>query len=238
MESGNTIAMLHGALYAEPISDAVYPYGMLDPWLRRTYPLKHLKKWLHWLWADYRVFRDARAVLFATEQEMQLASQRSPLYRANAHMVRHGTSVSIGDSTSQREMFLSRYPGLRGKRLLLFFSRIHPKKGLDLLIEAFSPVSTCEPSLNLVIAGPDEVRLTISLQQCATALSIANCITWPGVLTGDLRRSAFRCSELFCLPSNQENSGLTLAACNRTPTRPRLLIKIIQPRSTSLAPSP
>ncbi len=230
--------MLHGALYAEPISHAVYPHGMLDLWLWRTYPLKHLKKWLHWLWADYRVFRDARAVLFATEQEMQLASRSSPLYRANAHMVRHGTSVPIGDSTSQRDMFPSRYPGLRGKRLLLFFSRIHPKKGLDLLIEAFSPVSPCEPSLNLVIASPDQVRLTISLQQCATALSIADCITWPGVLTGDLRRSAFRCAELFCLPSNQENSGLTLAACNRTPTGPRLRIQIIRSSGTILVPSP
>ena len=230
--------MLHGALYSEPISDAIYPYGILDPWLRGTYPLKHLKKWLHCLWAVYRVFRDARAVLFATEQEMQLASQSSSLYRANAHMVRHGTSVPIGDSTSQRDMFLSRYPDLRGKRLLLFFSRIHPKKGLDLLIEAFSPVPPCEASLNLVIAGPDEVRLTISLQQCATALSIADCITWPGMLTGDLRWSAFRCAELFCLPSHQENSGLTLAACNRTPTGPRLRIPIIRSSGTSLVPSP
>lgn len=36
---------------------AVYPHRMLDPWFRRTYPLKHLKKWLYWLWADYRAPR-------------------------------------------------------------------------------------------------------------------------------------------------------------------------------------
>jgi len=72
MESGNTIPMLHGTLYAEPISDAVYPHGMLDPWFRRTYPLKHLKKWLYWPWADNRVLCDAKAVLFTAVQEMQL----------------------------------------------------------------------------------------------------------------------------------------------------------------------
>ena len=39
----------------------VFPHGMLDPWFKRAYPLKHLKKWLYWPWADYRVLRDARA---------------------------------------------------------------------------------------------------------------------------------------------------------------------------------
>jgi hypothetical protein len=37
----------------------VFPHGMLDPWFKRTFPLKHLKKWLCWPWADYRVLRDA-----------------------------------------------------------------------------------------------------------------------------------------------------------------------------------
>ncbi|HYR43261.1 MAG TPA: glycosyltransferase, partial [Terriglobia bacterium] len=37
----------------------VFPHGMLDPWFRRTYPLKHLKKMLYWPWAEYRVLRDA-----------------------------------------------------------------------------------------------------------------------------------------------------------------------------------
>ncbi len=37
----------------------VYTHGMLDPWFKRTFPLKHLKKWLYWPWAEYRVLRDA-----------------------------------------------------------------------------------------------------------------------------------------------------------------------------------
>jgi hypothetical protein len=42
----------------------VFTHGMLDPWFKRAYPLKHLKKWLYWPWADYRLLRDAQAVLF------------------------------------------------------------------------------------------------------------------------------------------------------------------------------
>ena len=44
----------------------VFPHGMLDPWFKRTYPIKHLKKWLYWPWAEYRILRDAAAVIFTS----------------------------------------------------------------------------------------------------------------------------------------------------------------------------
>src|SRR5438105_2090491 len=47
----------------------VFPHGMLDPWFKETFPLKHLKKWLYWPWADYRVLSDAAAVIFTSEEE-------------------------------------------------------------------------------------------------------------------------------------------------------------------------
>ena len=60
----------------------VFPHGMLDPWFKRTFPLKHLKKWLYWPWADYRVLRDARAVIFTSEEERREARKSFWLYRA------------------------------------------------------------------------------------------------------------------------------------------------------------
>ena len=53
----------------------VFPHGMLDPWFKRTYPLKHLKKWLYWPWAEYRILRDAAAVIFTSEQERDEARE-------------------------------------------------------------------------------------------------------------------------------------------------------------------
>ena len=47
------------ALHATATPYVVFTHGMLDPWFKREYPLKHLKKWLYWPWADYRVLRDA-----------------------------------------------------------------------------------------------------------------------------------------------------------------------------------
>ena len=128
----------------------VFTHGMLDPWFKHTYPLKHLKKWLYWPWAEYRVLRDARAVIFTCEEERQLARQSFWLYRANEVVTSYGTSSppSNGDELAQR--FLDRHPHLHGKRIVLFLSRIHEKKGCDLLLDAFAQVATVDDRLHLL----------------------------------------------------------------------------------------
>ena len=199
------------ALHGTGIPYFVYPHGMLDPWFKRTYPLKHLKKWAYWPWGDYRVLRDARAVLFTCEQERLLARQSFWLYQARERVVGFGTSAPPGDAEGQRRLFLNAYPQLQGKRLLLFLSRLHPKKGVDLLIEAFSAVAASDSRLHLVIAGPDQVGWQAALQRRAAELGIAHRLTWPGMLSGDLKWGAFRSAELFCLPSHQENFGIVVA---------------------------
>lgn len=199
------------ALRGSGIPYFVYTHGMLDPWFKNTYPLKHLKKWAYWPWADYRVLRDAAAVLFTTEQERLLARQSFWLYQAKEKVVGYGTSAPPSGAIGQREAFFDRFPHLRGQRIFLFLSRIHPKKGVDLLIEAFAAVAASDPLLQLMIAGPDQVGWQAALQQRATDLGIADRITWPGMLSGELKWGAFRCSELFCLPSHQENFGIVVA---------------------------
>ena len=111
----------------------------------------------------------------------------------------------------------------------MFLSRIHPKKGVDLLIEAFAAVAANDSRLQLVIAGPDQVGWQAALQQRAADLGIGNRITWTGMLSGDLKWGAFRCADLFCLPSHQENFGIVVAealACG-------LPVAIAEPVNTS-----
>jgi glycosyltransferase involved in cell wall biosynthesis len=124
------------ALHGTNIPNVVYSYGLLDPWFKRAYPLKHLKKWVYWPWANFRVLRDPKAVLFSTEHERLLARQSFWLYRANEAVVGYGTSAPV-DALRQRQAFLQRFPHLHGQRILMFLSRIHPKKGVVLLIEAW-----------------------------------------------------------------------------------------------------
>ena len=189
----------------------VFTHGMLDPWFKQTYPLKHLKKWLYWPWADYRLLRDAKAVFFTCEEERVLARQSFWLYRCNEKVVGYGTAVPAGDADSQREAFFGAFPDLRNKKLLLFISRIHPKKGCDLLIEAFSRVAGQDASLHLVMAGPDQTGWKQQLVAQSERLGVADRITWTGMLSGNIKWGAYRAADVFVLPSHQENFGIVVA---------------------------
>ena len=85
------------ALHRSSTPYVVYPHGMLDPFFKRRYPLKHVKKWLYWPWGEYRVLRDAAAVLFTCEEERVLARQSFWLYKANEKVVAFGTAYPTGD---------------------------------------------------------------------------------------------------------------------------------------------
>jgi glycosyltransferase involved in cell wall biosynthesis len=184
---------------------------MLDPWFARTYPLKHLKKWLYWPWAEYRILRDASLVLFTTQEEMTLARQSFWLYKAREKLVGYGISGRASGSTSQQNEFFKAFPALRNKRNILFLSRIHPKKGCDLLINAFIKVSSSDPDLNLIIAGPDQVGWQEKLSKIAQNAGVGDRVIFTGILSGALKWGAFDASEVFILPSHQENFGIVLA---------------------------
>ena len=189
----------------------VFVHGALNPWFRYEYPLKHMKKWLYWPWAEYRVIRDARAVLFTNQEECVLARRSFGLYRATEAVVDYGIQDPAGDPDAERRAFFEAYPALVGKRLLLFMGRLHRVKGLDLLIEAFAQVGERDPRLQLVIAGPDQEGLRASLGARSRTLGMAARITWTGMLTGDVRWGAYRAAEAFCLPSHSENFGIVVA---------------------------
>jgi glycosyltransferase involved in cell wall biosynthesis len=206
----HTVAVRQAAL-RHNVPYVVYTHGMLDPYFKQAHPLKHLKKWLFWPWADYRVLRDAKAVLFTTEEERRLARQSFWLYAANEVVVNLGTARPSGNIEVQQEAFYSLYPGLRGKKIALFLGRIHQKKGCDLAIQAFAKVFSGKPDWFLVMAGPDQVGWRAPLEQMARTLGMDQQIVWTGMLRGDEKWGAIRSAEFFFLPSHQENFGVVVA---------------------------
>jgi glycosyltransferase involved in cell wall biosynthesis len=193
----------------------VFPHGMLDPWFKKRYPLKHLKKWLYWRWAEYRVLRDAAAVLFTCEEERIQARQSFSPYRCNEVVVNFGTASPLGDADSQRSLFLERFPKLRGRRILLFLGRIHEKKGCLELIEAFQRAlreqTELTGDLHLIMAGPADSEYARHVKSIAEQRELSGRITWTGMLSGDLKWGAFRAADAFVLPSYQENFGIAVA---------------------------
>ncbi len=189
----------------------VFTHGMLDPWFKRHYPLKHLKKMLYWPWAEYRVLRDAEAVLFTSEEERLLARQSFMPYRAREQVVAYGTAAPPPTDARLRSKFLEHHPELQDRHIILFLSRIHEKKGCDMLIEAFAEVAGIDAQSHLVIAGPDQTRWVPHLQELANKLGVADRITWLGMVRGDEKWGAFYSAEVFVLPSHQENFGIAVA---------------------------
>ncbi len=188
----------------------VFTHGMLGPWFNKAYPRKAFLKSLFWRLFEHRVLRDARGVLFTCEEEKILASRSFDPYVAREFVVGYGTSDVTGDPAAQLNSFFEKTPSARGRRSILFLSRIHEVKGVDLLIDAFAGLANQYPEFDLVIAGPDQVGLVAPLRKRAENLGIGQRIHWPGMLTGDAKWGAFRAAEFFVLPSHHESFGMVI----------------------------
>jgi len=204
--------------FADKLPYVVFPHGMLDPYFKRASRLKHMKKWVYWLAAQYWILQGAHRVLFTAKAEARLAEQSFWLHSWKPIVVPYGASGPTGDAESYRSAFFAHCPAVAGKPYLLYLSRIHPKKGCDLLIDAFAQIAVSAPGLHLVMAGPDQVGWVPELQARAAAAGIADRVHWPGMLRGDLKWGAYFGCEAFVLPSHQENFGIVVAealACGK-----------------------
>lgn len=199
------------SLRAGTIPYFVFPHGMLDPWFKEEYPLKHFKKLVYWAVAQRHILARAEAILYTCEEERRLARLSFPWYPDNDVTVGYGTALPADDAEVQKAAFADAFPHLANRRFLLSLSRIHPKKGHDILIEAFSAVSAEDPGLSLVIAGPDELGWQRSLEQLAAQRGISDRVFWVGMLQGNTKWGALRSAEAFILPSHQENFGIAVA---------------------------
>jgi glycosyltransferase involved in cell wall biosynthesis len=186
----------------------VFPHGMLDPWFKETFPLKHFKKWLYWPWADYRVLRDAAGVIFTSEEERLLARKSFWLYQAREQVSPLGVEVPEPPLPQFHEKFFERYPQLRNARTLLFLGRLHPKKGCDILIDAFAHAT--DNSVSLMLAGPDQIGWQKDLEQQAERLGVKQRVIFAGMLQGEMKHAALAAADAFILPSHQENFGMAV----------------------------
>jgi glycosyltransferase involved in cell wall biosynthesis len=190
----------------------VYPHGMLDPWFKENYPLKHLKKQLYWFWKQSSVMKNASAVCFTTEEEMMSAQKTFWPFGCKQIVTGLGVGDPPAGEVKQKALFKKKFTSIKGKKLLLYMGRIHPKKGLDLLLSSFVKQAKSEHAL--IIAGPinDQCGYT---QKLFRTYNSSRGVQWTGMLEGDLKWGALRSADAMILPSHQENYGMVVAeACS------------------------
>ena len=186
----------------------IFPHGMLDPWFKITYPLKHFKKQIYWWLRQGEILRRANAVCFTTEEESLLA--QGTFWPSRFHSVVTGLGVEdppVKNLQTEQEFFV-KFPLLKNKRILLYLGRFHRKKGVDLLLNAWSPKPNNDEIL--VLAGP-ETKDSHILKLKKIASQNRESIIWTGMLEGDQKWSMLRMADALILPSHQENFGMVVA---------------------------
>jgi glycosyltransferase involved in cell wall biosynthesis len=100
------------------------------------------------------------------------------------------------------------HPQLAGRSIVLFLSRIDPKKNLEALIDAFAASSTLQAGSALVIAGSGAPKYVETLKARAAAAGVDRLLIWLGHVEGAAKAAAFRAASVFALPSFSENLGI------------------------------
>lgn len=191
----------------------VMPHGMLDPYFQKdkSRKLKALRNIIFYKFWESKVINNCNAMLFTCELELQLAkSSFKPYHPLKEINVSYGVKAAPSLNHSITNLLNNQTDlSLPSSPYLLYLSRIHPKKGVDLLISAYTFLSNAFSLPPLVIAGPGlDTSYGQSLQN--QALNYPS-ISFIGMVTGDAKYAAFYGCEAFILPSHQENFGIAVA---------------------------
>ncbi|MEH6836215.1 MULTISPECIES: glycosyltransferase [Falsihalocynthiibacter] len=172
----------------------VTPRGMLDPWARNN---SHLKKRIAAAIFENAHLRGARCLRATAEMEAQ-------------HFRDMGLSnpIAIVPNAMALPELATRTEG--PLRQVLFLSRLHPKKGIDLLLKSWSTLTARFPDWELVIAGIDEGGHEADMKLLAAKLKLER-VRFVGAKHGAEKEMQYRNADLFVLPTHAENFGLVVA---------------------------
>lgn len=170
----------------------IRPLGTLDPWSMKQKPLR---KRLFWSLAGASMLSGAAAVHYTSQAE-KVATE-------DLLGVNHGQVIPLGV-----EVVAGATNGVHRDPYVLVLSRLHPKKGLDVLIEAFIALTRRQEfdRWRLVIAGDGPADHVALLKRKAAAAQ--DRIVFAGWLDGERKQEMLRDASLLALPSHQENFGL------------------------------
>ncbi len=194
----------------------ISPRGTIYP---ETVALKSalIKRIYYWLFARFAL-KNASAIHFTAQDEQDKVGGYLKL-PTPSFVIPNGINTKVVDQPSANARLSAHFSQLENKSYVLFLSRIHPKKGLDLLMEAFAKVTQSFPDLYLVIAGPDNEGYQAVVEEYVQKQGLADRVIFTGMLSGERKWAAYRDAALFVLPSYSENFGMSVVeamAC-RTP---------------------
>lgn len=181
----------------------IRPCGMLDPW---SLDNSRWKKKLYMAWRLRANLDRAAAIHYTTEAERAGAATLN--IPAPSIVEPNGLDLSEFEHLPSRGSFRQHHPAIDGRKMVLFLGRVHPKKGLHLLIPAFARTKSTDAVL--VIVGPSEPEYHATLTRLIAEHRLGDRVLLLDILRGQRRIEAMVDADLFILPSRQENFGIAV----------------------------
>jgi glycosyltransferase involved in cell wall biosynthesis len=181
------------------------PHGSLDPFLRERHKLR---KAVYELLIERRNMEHAAGIHFTAEEERRLALPY--IGKSRSFVVPLGIYPEEYKTLPPRGTFRREFPEVGARRIVLHLGRIHFKKGLDVLVDAFSILASKRDDVHLVLAGPDDNGYGDEIRKRIGDHGLSRRATFTGMLQGDSKLAAFADADVFALPSYTENFGISV----------------------------
>ena len=186
------------------VPSMITAHGMADPWALRQ---KAWKKKVYTAFVEGKNLRRASCLHALARPEIGHLRALAPT--TPICFVPNGVDLAPFDDLPPRAALEADHPELAGKFVLLFFGRIHVKKGLDLLADALAAVSHEHPAIHLLLAGTDDGALAPFRDRCA-ALGLSSRLTWVGHVAAEQARQVWGAADAFVLPSYSEGFSMAV----------------------------
>lgn len=180
------------------IARVVHTRGMLEPWA-----------------LSYRAFKKKIAWMMYQERDLESVVLFFATATAEAESIRKlgfGQPIAIipnGVDLPEVHLRTRLSPDFGRQRNAVFMSRIHPKKGLLELVNAWAKVKPV--GWKLILAGPNEGGYLQQVLDCIQKLGLGGTVEYRGVVAGEAKAKLLKSADLFILPSFSENFGVVVA---------------------------
>jgi glycosyltransferase involved in cell wall biosynthesis len=192
------------AARAARVPHLIAAHGMAEPWALRH---KYWKKRLYLALVEARNL--CRASCLHALSRPEIGHLRTIAPWTPVAFVPNGVDLAFTENLPPRSALEAERPELHGKFLLLFFARLHVKKGLDLLAEALGRIGADRPEVHLLLAGTDEGAWP-SFRDRIVELGLEERITYFGHVTAGRARQVWGAADAFVLPSYSEGFSMAV----------------------------
>ena len=177
---------------------------MAEPWALRH---KRWKKSLYLALVESKNLRRAACLHALSRPEINHLRDLAPW--TPICFVPNGVNLKDFENLPARAILEQDHPELKGKFVLLFFGRVHVKKGLDLLAQALEQLKPQFPELHLLVAGKDDGAWN-PFHDRINAMGFANRVTYLGHVGGERAREVWAAADAFILPSYSEGFSMAI----------------------------